>query len=55
MSCDGHSLGCFGGNSFTAFKYIQHNKGIVNETSYPYKAKVSLLSNQAENITQAHV
>jgi len=41
VSCDGHSLGCFGGNSFTAFKYIHRNKGIVNETSYPYKAKNS--------------
>jgi len=39
VSCDKESLGCGGGNPFQAYQYIKTNKGIVNETYYPYTAK----------------
>ncbi|XP_075210816.1 digestive cysteine proteinase 1-like isoform X2 [Lycorma delicatula] len=36
VDCDIDDLGCFGGNPYTALMYVSKNKGINNESSYPY-------------------
>ena len=39
VDCDHHDLGCMGGLMQHAFTYIEENKGIDTESSYPYTAK----------------
>ena len=38
VSCDKKDLGCNGGDTPTAYKYVMKAKGMVTESSYPYKS-----------------
>jgi len=39
VSCDSSNHGCNGGMSYRAYTYVQKNKGIDTQESYPYTAK----------------
>merc|ERR1711931_435936 len=40
VSCDkGSNMGCSGGMSFMAYRYVQKNNGIDTQESYPYTAR----------------
>ena len=36
ISCDERALGCFGGSTELAYRYIMDNGGIASEYVYPY-------------------
>ena len=38
-SCDPYDAGCGGGNTETAYRYVESVKGLENEVDYPYTAK----------------
>lgn len=43
IDCSTKNRGCKGGLMNLAFEYVEENKGINTEESYPYEAKVTRL------------
>jgi len=53
VSCDTTDAGCNGGDTITAYAYIQKAGGLATEASYPYKSKLGVAPSCSSNFTVA--